>query len=187
MESDFNKEEYSPTLREAIEAVKLPGDKLVVGMPVNEAKKIEIPDRHSVLLLEGDAACGWQVPSLRELFRGDKVPPVFGDYPDPDYDPCFYVIEWHMIMICDAEGVRTDKEFLEVYSAMRRRPDGRSLGTLHDFLWQASALLLGMRPLSALEFEAIMGRLALSARHFSMGLVSRNYITHIRPVFPSIE
>ena len=187
MESAFKKENFAPTLREAIEAAKLTGDKLIVGLPVNQARKVEIPDRHSVLLIEDDAACHWPVPSLRELFRGDRVPPVFGDRPSPVYDPCFYVIEWHMTMICDAAGDRTDQEFLELYSAMRRRPDGKSLGTVHDFLWQASALLLGMQPLSALEFEAIMGRLALSTRHFSTGLISRNYITQIRPVFPRNE
>lgn len=184
MDEPFDKNNFYPSLREAVDTVPLPCKGLIVGMPVNSDKKIVIPDRHDILLVEGGKACRWQVPALRDLFRGERVPPVFGDRPSAEYNCCFYVIEWHMTMICDAEGNRTDQEFNDVYSAMRRRPDGKNLGKLHDFLWQASALLLGMRPTSAAEFEAIMGRLALSTKHFSDGLVSRNYIESIRPTFP---
>ena len=43
----------------------------------------------------------------------------------------------------------------EIYSILRRRPDGKSLGFVHDCMWQAAALMLATRPLSQGEFEVI--------------------------------
>jgi hypothetical protein len=63
---------------------------------------------------------------------------------------------------------------LEIYSNLRRRPDGRSLGFFHDYLWQAAALILGTRVLSKAEYEAILARLERSCRTFRMGPTSRN-------------
>jgi hypothetical protein len=68
----------------------------------------------------------------------------------------------------------------EIYSTLRRRPDGRSLGFVHDYMWQAAALILGTRPLSQAEFEAIMARLERSCRTFELGPTSRNYVTSLR-------
>jgi hypothetical protein len=183
MESLFKTGNFVPSLLEALKTSGMPGKKIQVGLEVTEAGKVHIPDRHRLLIAEGKAACAWDAPDLRELFRGDKKPPIMGDYPPPEYDPFFAFIEMHMITVCNALGDKTDQEFLELYSAMRRRPDGRSLGVVHDFLWQVCALLLAMQPLSALEYEAIMGRLVRSARTFSRGLVSRNYIPSLRSVF----
>ena len=36
----------------------------------------------------------------------------------------------------------TDDKFVEAYSAMRRRPDGKSLGYIHDVVWQLAARFL---------------------------------------------
>ena len=63
---------------------------------------------------------------------------------------------------------------------LRRRPDGRSMGFVHDYLWQAAALILGTRPLSQAEFEAIMARLERSCRTFEMGPGSRNYVATLK-------
>ena len=68
----------------------------------------------------------------------------------------------------------------EIYSALRRRPDGGSLGFVHDYMWQAAALVLGTRPLSQAEFEAIMARLERSCRTFEQGPTSRNYVASLR-------
>lgn len=68
----------------------------------------------------------------------------------------------------------------EIYSVLRRRPDGRSLGFVHDYMWQAAALILGTRSLSQAEFEAIMARLERSCRTFETNATSRNYITALR-------
>ncbi len=69
----------------------------------------------------------------------------------------------------------------EVYSVLRRRPDGKSLGHLHDYMWQAAALLLASQPLSQAEFEAIMSRLERSCRTFRMGPTSTNYVHSLDP------
>lgn len=63
---------------------------------------------------------------------------------------------------------------------MRRRPDGKSLGPLHDVVWQSAALVLGLRPWSEAEYAAVFGQLARSARHFRMGPSSRNYFEYVR-------
>ena len=88
-----------------------------------------------------------------------------------------------VLTLCDAMGDRTDQEMEEVYSALRRRPDGRSLGLAHDFLWQISALLLGRYRLSQTEFEALIGALVRSTRKWSERPVSRNYIDYLRQTF----
>ena len=86
----------------------------------------------------------------------------------------------HLLTVCDAQGDPTDQEMEEIYSQIRRRPDGRSLGPVHDFLFQVSALTLGMHVLSQAEFEAIFGLLARSTRRWQERPVSRNYLSHLR-------
>jgi hypothetical protein len=71
----------------------------------------------------------------------------------------------------------------EIYSALRRRPDGRSLGGVHDFMWQVAALLLGSRAVSAAEYNALLGALARSTRKWGQQPVSRNYVAHLRKTF----
>jgi hypothetical protein len=71
----------------------------------------------------------------------------------------------------------------EVFSILRRRPDGRSEGFVHDYLWQAAALILGTRPLSQAEFEAILARLERSCRTFEQGATSLNYVATLRSTF----
>ena len=44
----------------------------------------------------------------------------------------------------------------------------------------AAALMLGARPLSQAEFEAIVGRLERSCRTFQMGPGSKNYVATLR-------
>jgi len=68
-----------------------------------------------------------------------------------------------------------------IYSALRRRPDGRNhLGPLHDFLWQAAALTLGLHRLSRSEFESVAGTLECSVRKCALRPVSRNYAGYLR-------
>jgi hypothetical protein len=76
------------------------------------------------------------------------------------------------------------QEMEEHYSALRRRPDGRSLGPVHDFLRQVCALLLGKHELSSAEFEAIAGQLERSVRKWALRPVSRNYVNFLRSGLP---
>jgi len=139
--------------------------------------------RSSVLVGNGQQIIDWHVESLRSLFRGDRKPPPNSEmehYPVL-YVPFFYRIEYNVYRYCRSMDLSpVDAEFLNLYSEMRRRPDGRSLGPLHNVIWQSAALVLGQRPWSEAEYTAVLGQLARSARHFKIGPTSRNYIAYIR-------
>jgi hypothetical protein len=102
------------------------------------------------------------------------------DHYPPEYVPIFYFVERHLLTICDSLGDRTDQEIEEIYSLLRRRPDGKSIGPVHDALWQTAAMVLGTHPLSQAEFDAIFGALARSTRCWGWGVVSRNYVAYLR-------
>jgi hypothetical protein len=74
----------------------------------------------------------------------------------------------------------TDEEFYRLYRHLSRRPDGRDSHPLFSYLQAAAQLYMSIKDTSRAEFEAVTGRLALSARHFSMGPTSRNYINTLR-------
>ncbi|MBM4144563.1 MAG: hypothetical protein FJ225_13390 [Lentisphaerae bacterium] len=126
----------------------------------------------------------WRVDALRPLFRGNRQPPSdeeMGHYP-PEYVMFFYGIESNVRLFCALTRPPTDAEFLDLYTQMRRRPDGRSLGPLHDVIWQSAALALGLRPWSEAEYDAVFGQLARSARHFKIGPSSRNYLAYVQTI-----
>ena len=68
----------------------------------------------------------------------------------------------------------------EIYSMFRRRPDGRSLGDVHDFMWQAAALLLGCYVLSEAEFVGVFTALEHSTRKWALRPISRFYAAYLR-------
>jgi hypothetical protein len=181
----YNPDDFVPSLREAFERQPLDLDLVIrAAVPVKDLEKHRnlMPaglDRGTIYLTTGDQFCLWEIDSLRALFRGDAKPPVLGDYPEA-YQESFMTLDLHALQLSKFFGDRRDLEMLEVYSALRRRPDGRSLGFVHDYMWQAAAIVLGTRPLSQAEFEAILSRLERSCRTFEMGPTSRNYIATLR-------
>src|SRR5512138_1406187 len=121
---------------------------LAVGLQEGPGGIVRIESRTIVPVCQGDKAVMWEVPSLSSLFRGDRKPPAdMREYP-PFYVPAFHTIERHVLTLSGAKGDRTDQEMEEIYATLRRRPEGRSLGLSHDFMWQACALTLGMHELS---------------------------------------
>ncbi|HOY56808.1 MAG TPA: hypothetical protein PK640_01570 [Verrucomicrobiota bacterium] len=188
-DSIYNLEDFVPSLREALEGQSLDLDDSMLlaavptadGNPDDPPEPVEL-DRRLIHLVVGDNVCEWEVDSLRSLFRGDRKPPTLGDYPD-EYNEEFLILETHLLQISDIFGDRRDDEMREIYSILRRRPDGKSIGFVHDYMWQAAAILLGTRPLSQAEFEAILGRLERSCRTFSMGPGTRNYVNALRGMF----
>ncbi len=141
-----------------------------------------IPDRTAINLLveDNDELLTWRVSSLRELFRGDRPAPQFANNGEPpaEYEFYFRWIESFIPSYCAAADVEpSDNEFVEIFSAVRRRPDGKRISDLHDAIWQIAALLLGIFPLSQAEFEAIFLRLEQSARHVkAVSSTSSNYL-----------
>lgn len=169
------------SLGELMKQERLDVQKLTVAVRTDANRRIHIRDRHEIFLFDGKQGAVWQVPSLRELFRGNKAPPADIEQYPTSYARAFFCIEKHVLTLCDAEGDRTDQEIEPVYSALRRRPDGKNhLGSAHDLLWQAAALMLGLHRLSGAEFEAIIGALERSVRRWALRPVSRNYVGYLR-------
>ena len=184
-ETYFNIEDFVPDLRAEFEQRPFESRKMLwTAIPVKDPAKHPtiVPagtKRESISLTDGKEFWFWETNSLAALFRGDKQPPVLGDYPEA-YNDAFIILDWHVLEISKFFGDRRDAEMREIYCALRRRPDGRSLGFVHDYMWQATALVLGTRSLSQAEFEAIMARLERSCRTFEMGPTSRNYAAALR-------
>lgn len=168
------------SLDKVLKAEKWDVEKLRVALLADQHRHIRVQDRHSVPLTEGEKIVFWPVSSLRELFRGNRAPPPDMDHYPPDYCPHFFFIESHFLALCKAQGDRPDQEIEEIYSMLRRRPEGRSLGPAHDFLWQVAALLLGTHVLSQAEFESIFAALERSTRKWALRPISRNYAAYLR-------
>ena len=146
--------------------------------------KIFIEDRGHIWLEDAnDRLAEWIVPSLRELFRGNKQPSKDMDHYPEEYCEVFFAIEKNVLMISELGEEILDEEMMRLYSAMRRRPDGHSEGFLHDVIYQSAALALGLYPLSQAEFEAIFNQLTRSARIWRESYSSKNYICYLRESF----
>lgn len=172
--------DLAPSLREVVEREGLDPKNLSVGVVADDAGHVPTRDRHSIPVSDGDKAALWSVPSLRELLRGSRTPPRdMSDYP-LEYSWHFIYLEDHLVTLCDVKGDRTDQEIEEIYATLRRRPDGASLGDVHDFMWQVAALLVGTQAVSAAELEAIFEQLRSSARKWAQKPVSRNYVAFLR-------
>jgi hypothetical protein len=183
-ETLYKLEEFVPSLRQAFEEEPFDLKKVIrVAVPIQEPNQRppvpDIKDRRKLFLCEGDHSCCWRAEPLQALFRGNRQPPVLGDYPEA-YNDSFLLLDLHALEFSKLFGDRRDAEMREIYSALRRRPDGKSLGVAHDYMWQAAAFVLGTRPLSQAEFEAIMSRLERSCRTFELSPSSRNYVTTLR-------
>ena len=120
---------------------------------------------------------------LRPLFKGTARAPDLSAGPSPGLMPFFFLLEGTVVRYCDAAGRdETDQEMERVYSELRRRPDAGD-GLLQSHLRGAARLYLSLRDVSEAEYEAVMRRLARSARSFSDGAISRNYLATLRDTF----
>jgi len=155
---------------------------LRLDLPEQEDGGVVITLRNSISLTDGGNGGVWNVPSLRALFRGNRQAPQESEmeHHQAEYVDLFYCVEFGSSMILDTDRDPTDDEFIELYSTMRRRPDGKSLGVLHDVVWQSACLALGMVKYSESEYGAVFGQLTRSVRHYRTGPSSRNYIGYLR-------
>jgi hypothetical protein len=161
--------------------------RLRLSIPLGDGDTALRSTRNEVWVSDGGRHALWRVDALRPLFRGDRQPPpdaAMERYP-PEYVLFFAGIEHSVLLFCALTRQPTDAEFLDLYALMRRRPDGRSLGPLHDVIWQSAAVALGLRPWSEAEYTAVLGQLARSARHFKLGPSSRNYIGYLQQTIGS--
>ena len=173
-----------PSLQAVVVAHRLNPRNLCVAFEANGQGNFSIRQKQSIPIYDGVKIVPWEVPALAGLFRGHGVPPDDIDRYPPEYGPHFFLIENHFLTLCDKTKDRSDQEMEEIYAALRRRPDGRSLGAVHDFMWQVTALLLGSRVVSAAEYDALLGALVRSTRKWSLRPISRNYVAYLRKTFP---
>src|SRR2546423_13629383 len=129
----FNFDDFVPDLRKEFEDHPLNLKQIIlVAVAVkkpNDPKHLELAeiDRRQLCVSDGKESLCWETESLKGLFRGNKQPPVLGDYPEA-YNDSFALLDLHALEISKISGDRRDSEMKEIYSVLRRRPDGRSLG-----------------------------------------------------------
>ena len=88
IETFFKLEGFVPSLRQEIERQPLDLEKIIrAAVPVKDPAEHPTPvpagiDRRALYLTDGKSFCHWETDSLRALFRGDRQPPVLGDYPE---------------------------------------------------------------------------------------------------------
>ena len=171
------------SLRQAADKVGLKPGELFLSILFEPGGKSHVGGRSDILLGNGRQLVEWRVEALRPLFRGSRQPPPddeMAHYPEL-YVPFFHRVEYNVFRYCRTINLQpSDADFLELYSQMRRRPDGKSMGPLHDVIWQSAALMLGLMPWSEAEYTAIFGQLARSARHFKLSFSSHNYMDYVR-------
>lgn len=169
------------SLRRMVEASSLDCSSLQIAFPMKDGEKPRIEDRRVVFVTDKAQRLGeWHIDSLAGLFRGDREPPEDMDHYPEEYVTDFHLIESAVLLVHEFTHEATDEEYIRTYSLVRRRPEGRSEGLLHDAVYQAAAFLLGTTLRSAKEFEAVLLQLERSVRHWKMGPSSRNYIEYLK-------
>ncbi|MBU6402999.1 MAG: hypothetical protein KGS61_21975, partial [Verrucomicrobia bacterium] len=130
-ETFFNRDNFVPELLALFSDPPLDPRRMVrVAIPVKDPAltpgryEPHGGDRQIMSFTDGEEVWHWEKDSLRSLFRGDKQPPVLGDYPEA-YGDALMLFDLHVLEISTAFGDRRDAEMLEIFSALRRRPDGR--------------------------------------------------------------
>ena len=158
-------------------------DKRVATLPIkfDAHERVQPVIDGQVALLVGDDVVEVRLKPAAELFTGTTAPPDFSRGPTREYVAFFWMIEGTALDYCQTTGqVETDEEFHRLYRHLARRPAGRDAHPLFSYMQAAARLYMSLGDASRAEFEAVAGRLALSARHFSMGPTSRNYIETLR-------
>jgi hypothetical protein len=152
----------------------------------DSAGKIVAP-REGVQVQIGEGGETLALRPVRELFAGNRKAHDMSRGPTPELEPLFLLLEYTVVRFCDADGHdETDQEMERIYMALRRRPDDEG-GRLHGYLRAAARLYMSAREVSQGEYEAVMNRLAKSARTFSMPPVGRNYLATLRQTFAEMS
>ena len=133
-----------PSLRELLKnesaaAAQPDLSKLSLANNVDEEKRLLIPKREDIEIVYGGKVIKWRNDSIRALFRGNRIPPDLEQFP-PEYQFFFFRIEQPVATFSKHQELAlNDAAFEEIFSAMRRRPDGRRINLMHDLIWQAAA------------------------------------------------
>ena len=128
-----------------------------------------------------------EVPSIRELFRGNRNPGSLGNTSDVKYMYIITYVERQWIALVNEEflDVPRDMTMKEIYSQLRRRPDGSShnTDTIYSVIWQCLAFLTGVMEISEAEYTAILSRLVRSASTFCTSVATKNMYEQLLNVY----
>jgi len=188
MINDISEDDLFPALRDLLkselgDSVKPDLSKLSLGNNVDAQNLLLIPKREEIDIVYENRIMKWRNDSIRALFRGNRIPPDLKKFP-PEYQFFFFRIEQPIATFSKhRELALNDPDFEEIFSAMRRRPDGRRINLMHDLIWQAVALAMALRPCSEAEYTTIFQRLEQSASTFNKGRNSKNYLWYLRENF----
>jgi hypothetical protein len=149
----------------------------LVPILLDEDDKLVLPGEEITVLVGSKAPVSVKLRPISALFTGTVKPPSFGrGCPPTEYLAFITVIERTAIDYCRVtRQIVKDQELYRLYTHLRRRPDGTDANPLFAYLQAATRLYMSLRDVSRDEFEAVAGRLALSAKHFSIGYSSTNY------------
>lgn len=117
---------------------------------------------------------------ITELFAGSGQPQDFRDGPTPDYLFFFLTIEYAAFACSRAAAApEKDLEFNRIYRKLKRSPEDTDGNPIFSYLQAACRLYMSLKDISRAEFEAVLSRLAKSAKTFSRGPSSTNYIVTV--------
>ncbi|MBQ6471495.1 MAG: hypothetical protein IJJ33_05900, partial [Victivallales bacterium] len=175
---EWGKEDFISGFKNDVDVVKKDRHVLrLVNFKKGEGIEVDSPD------LAGVAEKEITVPSLRALFRGNgRFQDNGSGYPPDECNLFLFQVERNVIRLVDTaldNNIPTDNEFMEAYSSLARRPDGRFNSLLTDAIWQIATYLAICFPISEQEFTYSMRRLEHSARNWRTGVASRNYFSFV--------
>lgn len=161
---------------------------------VHVAVRVEAEDRIAPLgeevpiLVGDDQVVLLPLKPVSALFTGVRRPPVFTNGPDLDYVMFFASIERP---VADCANLMasppTDQDFERLYRKLKRHPDATDPSPVFSYMQAGARAYMSLTDVSRAEFEAVVARLAQSARTFSIGLSSRNYFGQLARMFLTAE
>ncbi|MCE9637081.1 MAG: hypothetical protein K8T90_15360 [Planctomycetes bacterium] len=148
----------------------------IVGIQLDrERHVVSIADE--VTVVSGERVAVVTLKPADQLFTGDRKPPDFAKGPTAEYVTFFAMIELTAADFCaSTKTVVRDREFERLYNHLRRRPDGSDPHPIFSYLRAAARLHMSLHDVSRDEYEAVLRRLTRSARTYSEGPVSANYL-----------
>lgn len=179
--------DLEPMTPEALrQQLKEAGVELTEGaMKLSPPANLRVDDNSRVLPFDGVLRLAFgdprqllefQLPPLRDLFRGDATPGDFGTVPAPEYRGLLYSLEMTAATYCSlAPAPVTDQEFHRLFRRLGRNPDGTDHHLLFAYLQASAQIYLAVHETSQAEYEAVVGRLERSAKSYSAKPISRNY------------
>jgi len=128
------------------------------------------------MTIDGQKYDGFVFPSIRALFRECPMPERVED---ADIFVKFSMMSTRLLL--NAIGLKlipipTDDELADIFSALRRRPDGRPISFTHVLIWKSAVCHLLLYPCSQELFEAVCLCHEHIMKRIREGSTSRNYI-----------